>query len=71
MSVETAEKVETRNELRENIWAVISERGCEGLDLTYTDAAALMRKLSGEDVYGLCVVTSDAARRELQRQSVE
>jgi hypothetical protein len=48
-------------ELNEERWAVISERGCEASGMAYAEAAALMRKLASEKVYGLCVVTSDAA----------
>ena len=53
------------SELHENIWAVISERGCEGMDLTYMEAAILMRTLENINIFGLCVVTSEAARREM------
>jgi hypothetical protein len=56
---------QTTNELHENIWAVISERGCEGIDLTYDEAAALMRKLSSINIFGLCVVTAKAAQKEI------
>ena len=49
-------------ELNEQRWAVISERGCEASGMIYAEAAALMRKLASEKVYGLCVVTSDVAR---------
>lgn len=56
------------NELHENIWAVISERGCEGVDLTYDEAATLMQKLSNVNIFGLCIVTSKAARLEMNLQ---
>jgi hypothetical protein len=49
-------------ELSEERWAVISERGCEASGMAYAEAAELMHKLASEKVYGLCVVTSDAAR---------
>jgi hypothetical protein len=49
-------------ELTEQRWAVISERGCEASGMIYVEAAALMRRLASEKVYGLCVVTSDVAR---------
>jgi hypothetical protein len=49
------------SELGEQRWAVISERGCEASGMSYAEAAALMRQLASEEVYGLCVVTSDAA----------
>jgi hypothetical protein len=61
---EIEEKEEEIHELQEKIWGVISERGCEATDLTYYEAAALMRKLDGEKVYGLCIVTSETANRE-------
>ena len=49
-------------ELSEKRWAVISERGCEASGMVYAEAAALMRHLAREKVYGLCVVTETAAR---------
>ena len=49
-------------ELGEKRWAVISERGCEASAMAYAEAAALMRKLAQEKVYGLCVVSEMAAR---------
>ncbi|HEX8649511.1 MAG TPA: hypothetical protein VF708_01625 [Pyrinomonadaceae bacterium] len=50
------------SELSEERWAVISERGCEANGMAYAEAAELMHKLASEKVYGLCVVTNDAAR---------
>ena len=49
-------------ELSEKRWAVISERGCEASGMVYAEAAALMRQLDHEKVYGLCVVADTAAR---------
>lgn len=49
-------------ELGEKRWAVISERGCEASGMAYAEAAALMRHLAQEKVYGLCIVTERAAR---------
>lgn len=70
MTIEPEEQVEqVTNELRENIWAVISERGCDGFDLTYDEASTLMRKLSEENVFGICIVTSNAAKREMKVNS--
>lgn len=51
------------NELTENLWAVISERGCEADGLLHAEAARLARRLTGEKVSGVCVVTNDAAGR--------
>ena len=50
-------------ELNERRWSVVSERGREAAGLTYADAAALVRRLLGEKVYGTCVVTDEAAAR--------
>ena len=50
-------------ELGEQRWAVISERGREAQSLRHAEAAALMRRLKGERVSGLCVVTNEAAER--------
>ena len=49
------------SELREPRWAVLSERGCEGAGLSYEEAAAVVARLRGERVSGLCVVTDAAA----------
>lgn len=50
-------------ELNEGRWSVVSERGREAAGLPYADAAALVRRLLGEKVYGTCVVTDEAAAR--------
>jgi len=50
-------------ELNEGRWAVMSERGCEALGLTYAEALELERGLKGERVSGLCVITNAAGRR--------
>jgi hypothetical protein len=51
------------SELTEERWAVLSERGCEAMGLTYAQAAELMRSLVRERVSGLSVITDAAARR--------
>ena len=51
------------SELTEQRWAVLSERGCESLGLTYAQALELMRALHQEKVSGLSVITDAAARR--------
>ncbi len=48
-------------ELGERRWAVISERGCEASGLKYDEAVELVKRLAGESVHGLCIVTSKAA----------
>ena len=50
-------------ELSEQRWAVISERGCEAQGLPHAEAAALVRRLRGERISGLCVVTAEVGRR--------
>jgi hypothetical protein len=57
------------SELTKRRWAVISERGSEATDLIYDEAQALMHRLSGEGVHGLCVVTNEAARHFLREGS--
>ena len=51
------------SELTEERWAVLSERGCEAMGLTYAQALELMRALARDRVSGLSVITDDAARR--------
>ena len=51
------------SELGERRWAVMSERGCEATRLDYPAATDLVRRLKGEGVRGLCVVTEAAAAR--------
>ena len=50
-------------ELNEGRWAVMSERGCEALGLTYAEALELERRLKEERLSGLCVITDAAGRR--------
>jgi hypothetical protein len=51
------------SELNERRWAVLSERGSERAGLSYEEAAALVARLRGERVSGLCVITDAAASR--------
>jgi hypothetical protein len=51
------------SELTERRWAVLSERGCEAMGLTYAQAHEMMRALVRERISGLSVITDDAARR--------
>jgi hypothetical protein len=51
------------NELTEQLWAVLSERGCEASSLTYAQALELMRSLLREKVSGLSIITDAAAHR--------
>lgn len=56
-------------ELKEKIWAVISERGCEARGVDYTEAKRLVGRLKDERVSGLCVVTGTAARHVAPAQT--
>ena len=49
------------SELKEPRWAVLSERGREDSGLSYAEAAALIARLRGEKLSGLCVITDEAA----------
>ena len=51
------------SELNERRWAVLSERGREESGLSYAGAAALIARLRGEKLSGLCVITDEAAAR--------
>lgn len=52
------------SELQEKRWAVISGRGVEASGLTYDEALKLRRRLDGEKVFGLCIVSDEAAERD-------
>jgi hypothetical protein len=51
------------SELNETRWSVLSERGCEASRLPYADAARLVAELRRAPVFGLCIVTDEAAAR--------
>jgi len=51
------------SELNEARWSVLSERGCEASRLSYAAAARLVAQLTREPVYGLSIVTDEAAAR--------
>ncbi len=59
------------SELNERRWAVLSERGSEQSGLSYEEAAALIGRLRGERVGGLCVITDAAAARLPRPQKAE
>jgi len=61
---EATEKQETeRSELDMPIWSVVSFDICEASGLTYHAAVKMMSEKEAAGVYGLCVVTDDAASR--------
>jgi hypothetical protein len=51
------------SELREQRWSVLSERGCEVSGVNYAEAAALVGRLRADKIYGLCIISDEAARR--------
>jgi hypothetical protein len=51
------------SEMKERRWAVMSERGREASGLEYAEAGELVRRLRGEKISGLCVITDAAASR--------
>ena len=63
---EAAEKRETQTALSEldlPQWSVVSFDVCEASGLTYAEAAKLMDEKEAAGVYGLCIVTDEAARK--------
>ena len=50
-------------------WAVMSEHGCEAADLTLDEAANLRRRLHEEGVYGLAIITNEAALRLISSET--
>ncbi len=51
------------SELNEARWSVLSERGCEASQLAYPEAARLVAQLTRDRVFGLCIITDEAAAR--------
>jgi hypothetical protein len=51
------------SDLGKEIWAVVSDRGCEATGLTHEDARRLVHRLAGEGRHGLCIISDDAGRR--------
>jgi len=49
------------SEMNERRWGVMSERGREAAGLEYAEACDLVRRLRGEKISGLCVITDAAA----------
>ncbi len=51
------------SELEEQVWSVLSDRGCEASGLTHEDARRLVHRLGGEGRHGLVIMTDEAAGR--------
>ena len=63
---EATEKKEiqtTASELDQQRWSVVSFDACEAAGLTYSAAVKVLAEKEAADVYGLCIVTDDAASR--------
>ena len=60
---EATEKKEAASELDLPQWSVVSFDACEASGLTYHDAANLMAEKDSAGVYGLCIITDEAASR--------
>jgi len=61
---EATEKQETlKSELDMPIWSVVSFDACEASQLTYHAAVKMMSEKEAAGVYGLCIVTDEAASR--------
>jgi hypothetical protein len=57
------------SELGKEIWAVISDRGCEATGLTHEDARRLVHRLTGEGRHGLCIISDEAANRLVRNRA--
>ena len=63
---EATEKKESdtlTSELDAPHWSVVSFVACEASDLTYHQAVELLAQKESDGVYGLCVITNEAAER--------
>jgi hypothetical protein len=71
MSEATEQKaMETyRSELDLPQWSVVSFDKCEASGLTYSAAAKLMTEKEAAGVYGLCIVTDEAAANVAHRRT--
>lgn len=51
------------SELLDHIWSVVSFDRCEASNLTYPEAEQKLEELLAKNVYGLCIVTDNAAQK--------
>ena len=63
---ENAEKT-SASEFAWSCWSVVSMEECAASNLSYEEAANLVRKMS-DSVSGLCIVTDEAAKRLYNKQ---
>ncbi len=62
-AIETKQAEKVRSELDLPQWSVVSFDVCEAAGLTYAQAATLMIEKEAAGVYGLCILTDEAAAR--------
>ena len=63
MSEATEKKDTLQSELDMPMWSVVSFDACEASGLTYHEAVKMMTDKEAAGVYGLCIVTDEAAAR--------
>lgn len=67
---ETTAKISSRqSELDLPRWSLVSFDACEASGLTFGEAAEMMTAKEAEGVYGLCIVTDEAAARLVDLKS--
>ena len=62
-ATERKESERIASELDKQLWSLASFDKCEASGLTYHAAATLMDEKEAAGVYGLCIVTDEAASR--------
>ena len=62
-ATEKTERATHNSELDLPMWSVVSFDKCEASGLTYAAASKLMAEKEAARVYGLCIVTDEAAER--------
>ena len=60
-ATEQRTEVAVRSELDLPQWSVVSFDACEGSGLTYSAAVKLLAEREAAGVYGLCIITDEAA----------
>ncbi len=60
-ATEKMQAEEVRSELDMPQWSVVSFDTCEAAGLTYAEAVSIMIEKETASVYGLCILTDEAA----------
>ena len=63
MNEATEQQQALQSELDIPMWSVVSFDKCEASGLPYHEAARMMSEKEAAGVYGLCIITDDAAAR--------